>query len=41
MHLDNLKNKNFDYSIIPYNYDFDDTWSIANDFLKFVKKTTT
>ena len=37
-HLDNLKNEKINYSIIPYNYDFNDTWSIANEFLKFIEK---
>ena len=38
MHLDNLKNENLNYTIIPYNFDFDDTWSIANEFLKFIER---
>ena len=38
MHLDNLKNENLNYTILPYNFDFDDTWSIANEFLKFIEK---
>ena len=37
-HLLNIKNDNLDYTIIPYNFDFDDTWSIANEFLKFIEK---
>ena len=38
IHLLNIKNDNLDYTIIPYNFDFDDTWSIANEFLKFIEK---
>lgn len=38
MHLDNLKNENLNYTILPYNFDFDDTWSIANEFLKFIER---
>lgn len=37
-HLNYLKNKKLNYNIIPYNFDFDDTWSIANEFLKFIEK---
>lgn len=37
MHLENLKNDNLDYTIIPYNFDFDDAWSIANEFLKLIE----
>tara|TARA_Y100000385_G_scaffold132178_1_gene137450 strand:- start:443 stop:1444 length:1002 start_codon:yes stop_codon:yes gene_type:complete len=38
MHLDNLKNEKINYSIIPYNFDFDDTWSIVTEFLKLIEK---
>lgn len=37
-HLDNLKNEKINYTIIPYNFDFDNNWSIANEFLKFIEK---
>ena len=35
-HLDNLKIKNINYTIIPYMFDFDNTWSIVNEFLRFI-----
>lgn len=37
MHLDNFKNENLNYTILPYSFDFDDTWSIANEFLKLIE----
>lgn len=36
IHLDNLKIKNINYTIIPYMFDFDNTWSIVNEFLRFI-----